>query len=441
MVDPRTLGQGRFGKVYTVVNNQTGDLMAMKEIQLQPNDHRTIRRVTEELRIFEGIQHYNLVRYYGVEIHREEMLIFMEFCAEGTLESLVVATENGLPEALIRRYTLQMLLGVSELHNHGIVHRDIKSANIFLTDEGNGLKLGDFGSAAKIKAHTTMVGELQGFVGTQANRLGQKMFKESLLENVIERHDSQADVVCVRLSGATANLHVADACYHKDNYKTVTNARNIIQSHISKLTGATTLGLAVKLNHRFGSKELVSLIHDYGYFSTYDKVLKFKKSAAKYIGEQEFILRGLEANNCKISAWFDNYDLQIFTPNAYMAPEVFMKTNTEGHGRAADVWSVGCVVIEMASGKRPWSEYDSNYQVMFKVGMGESPAVPDSLSEEGEQFLELCLQHDPRNRGTANELLHHNFVKVYGLYSAEESPFITPGCSSSETRCFQPWDF
>jgi serine/threonine protein kinase len=63
-------GQGRFGKVYTAVNNQTGEMMAMKEIQLQPNDHRTIRMVAEELRIFEGIQHSNLVRYYGVEIHR-----------------------------------------------------------------------------------------------------------------------------------------------------------------------------------------------------------------------------------------------------------------------------------------------------------------------------------------------------------------------------------
>jgi serine/threonine protein kinase len=43
----------------------------------------------------------------------------------------------------------------------------VTGANIFLTDEGNCLKLGDFGSAVKIKAHTTMPGELQGFVGTQ----------------------------------------------------------------------------------------------------------------------------------------------------------------------------------------------------------------------------------------------------------------------------------
>jgi len=63
-------GQGRFGKVYTVVNNQTGELLAMKEVQLQPGDHRAIRRVAEELQIFEGIQHQHLVRYYGLEIHR-----------------------------------------------------------------------------------------------------------------------------------------------------------------------------------------------------------------------------------------------------------------------------------------------------------------------------------------------------------------------------------
>lgn len=64
------IGQGRFGKVYTVVNNQTGELLAMKEVQLQPGDHRAIRRVAEELQIFEGIKDQHLVRYYGMEIHR-----------------------------------------------------------------------------------------------------------------------------------------------------------------------------------------------------------------------------------------------------------------------------------------------------------------------------------------------------------------------------------
>lgn len=64
------IGSGRFGRVYTAVNNITGELMAMKEIPIIKGETRAIRRVAEELKIFEGIQHKHLVRYYGVEIHR-----------------------------------------------------------------------------------------------------------------------------------------------------------------------------------------------------------------------------------------------------------------------------------------------------------------------------------------------------------------------------------
>lgn len=49
---------------------------------------------------------------------------------------------------------------------------------------------------------------------------------------------------------------------------------------------------------------------------------------------------------------------------------------------------------------------------MFKVGMGESPEIPDCLSEEGHDFVESCLQHDPKVRKSAGELLQHNFCKV-----------------------------
>ncbi len=99
------IGQGHFGKVYTAINNDSGEIMAMKEIQLQPNDHKTLRNVADELRIFESIHHKHIINHYGVEVHREEMLIFMEYCPEGTLEDLVSTTEYGLEETSIRRYT------------------------------------------------------------------------------------------------------------------------------------------------------------------------------------------------------------------------------------------------------------------------------------------------------------------------------------------------
>lgn len=52
------------------MNNSTGELMAMKEIAIQPGETKAIRNVAEELKIFEGISHKNLVKVYGVEIHR-----------------------------------------------------------------------------------------------------------------------------------------------------------------------------------------------------------------------------------------------------------------------------------------------------------------------------------------------------------------------------------
>jgi len=49
---------------------------------------------------------------------------------------------------------------------------------------------------------------------------------------------------------------------------------------------------------------------------------------------------------------------------------------------------------------------------MFKVGMGVLPTIPDSLNDEGQQFVDRCLQHDPYTRATVSELLEHNFIKV-----------------------------
>lgn len=54
---------------------------------------------------------------------------------------------------------------------------------------------------------------------------------------------------------------------------------------------------------------------------------------------------------------------------------------------------------------------------MFKVGMGEKPEVPDTLSQEGQDFIGHCLQHEPKDRLTAIDLQQHNFCKVEICYS------------------------
>ncbi|XP_011090761.1 mitogen-activated protein kinase kinase kinase NPK1 [Sesamum indicum] len=92
----------------------------------------------------------------------------------------------------------------------------------------------------------------------------------------------------------------------------------------------------------------------------------------------------------------------------WMAPEVIVQS---GHSYSADIWSVGCTVIEMATGKAPWSQQYQEVAALFYVGTTKShPPIPDHLSVEAKDFLLKCLQKEPDLRPTASELLKHPFV-------------------------------
>ncbi|KAL1296438.1 hypothetical protein HN51_057127 [Arachis hypogaea] len=117
----------------------------------------------------------------------------------------------------------------------------------------------------------------------------------------------------------------------------------------------------------------------------------------------------------------------------WMAPEVIK--NTSGCNLAVDIWSLGCTVLEMATTKPPWSQYEG-VAAMFKIGNSkELPKIPDHLSNEGKDFVRRCLQRDPHDRPSASELLEHAFVKcaaplerpILGPEASDPHPAITQG--------------
>ncbi|CAA0828561.1 mitogen-activated protein kinase kinase kinase 3 [Striga hermonthica] len=93
----------------------------------------------------------------------------------------------------------------------------------------------------------------------------------------------------------------------------------------------------------------------------------------------------------------------------WMAPEVVMNTN--GYSLPVDIWSLGCTILEMASGKPPWSQYEG-VAAIFKIGNSrDAPEIPDHLSADAKSFIRLCLQREPCSRPTAAQLLGHPFVR------------------------------
>ncbi|KAJ1484948.1 kinase-like domain-containing protein [Baffinella frigidus] len=95
------------------------------------------------------------------------------------------------------------------------------------------------------------------------------------------------------------------------------------------------------------------------------------------------------------------------TPH-FMAPEVIRQT---GHGKKADIWSMGCTVIQMLTGEPPWNETSNTAAVLFKIASAKAPpSIPPGVSPHGAAFLSLVLSIDPALRPICADLLSHPFI-------------------------------
>ncbi|KZT22144.1 hypothetical protein NEOLEDRAFT_1181194 [Neolentinus lepideus HHB14362 ss-1] len=211
----RFIGAGAFGSVYLGVNLDSGSLMAVKEIKFQElsGQPNLFSQIKDELHVMEMLHHPNVVEYYGIEVHRDKVYIFEEYCQGGSLAALL---EHGRieDEGILQVYTMQMLEGLAYLHSQGIVHRDIKPDNILLDHLGV-IKYVDFG-AAKVLARNqrsiqrsrrgTEVGGLAGFAnGNSLTGTPMYMSPEMIKNDKRGRHGAMDvwSLGCVVLECAT----------------------------------------------------------------------------------------------------------------------------------------------------------------------------------------------------------------------------------------------
>lgn len=95
------------------------------------------------------------------------------------------------------------------------------------------------------------------------------------------------------------------------------------------------------------------------------------------------------------------------TPN-WMSPESIKSSEFT---RFSDIWSLGCTVIEMATGQPPWAEYKNPMSVLYYIGnLNSMPPIPENLSAELKDFLKCCMRIEPKERRNVYELLTHPFI-------------------------------
>ncbi|VEU22962.1 DEKNAAC104263 [Brettanomyces naardenensis] len=135
------LGKGAFGQVYKVHHEPSGRMFAMKTVRFVSDDE-DVDAILKEILIMKNLDHPNIVRLYHYHLDQRELNLILEFCSGGSLRT-IIRNRGGLPELQVVQYTRQILEGLCYLHLNGIIHRDIKAANILLND--GTVKLADFG--------------------------------------------------------------------------------------------------------------------------------------------------------------------------------------------------------------------------------------------------------------------------------------------------------
>lgn len=255
----KLLGAGAFGQVYLCHDHDTGSELAVKQVEvglLNTATQKEVKALEAEIDLLKNLQHERIVLYFGTQQTNLHVHIFMEYLPGGSVHDHI-KQHGALNESLTRKYTRQILEGVSFLHATLIVHRDIKGANILRDLRGN-VKLADFGASKRLQT--------------------------------------------IRSKTGFRSMHG--------------------------------------------------------------------------------------------------------TPY-WMAPEVI---NGEGYGRKADIWSLGCTVVEMLTTRPPWAEFEP-MAALFKIATQPTqPELPLDLSDDAKGFVKSTLTRSSRERPSADELLNFSFV-------------------------------
>ncbi|TPX41255.1 hypothetical protein SeMB42_g05652 [Synchytrium endobioticum] len=152
------IGRGAFGSVHRALNTRTGETVAIKQVKLTNIPKSELNLIMMEIDLLKELKHPNIVKYKGFVKTKDFLNIVMELCENGSLAS--ISKKFGrFPEHLVAVFLAQVLDGLHYLHEQGVIHRDIKGANILTTKNGL-VKLADFGVATKLAdmTHHAVVG-------------------------------------------------------------------------------------------------------------------------------------------------------------------------------------------------------------------------------------------------------------------------------------------
>ena len=141
------IGKGYFGTVYKVRRKADNNIYALKQISISHLNQQTRNSAINEVQILASLRNPYIVKYYESFIDRTYLNIIMEYCENGDLDTFIKRHVNrSIPEKKIWKIMIQVLIGLHYINKKNVIHRDLKTMNIFLTKDED-IRIGDMGLA------------------------------------------------------------------------------------------------------------------------------------------------------------------------------------------------------------------------------------------------------------------------------------------------------
>lgn len=160
------IGGGGFGDVH--IGFWRGQQVAVKKLRVQRVTQTRKKQFEDEVRGIAGLDHLNIVKFYGACVVTPNLALVMEFLSDASLyDNLYYSEVQQFDEITKNQLIFDSFSALKYIHSKGMVHRDIKSKNILLFDEKSRCKLADFGLALKDETETNASTKEFGFAGTE----------------------------------------------------------------------------------------------------------------------------------------------------------------------------------------------------------------------------------------------------------------------------------
>ncbi|CAK57486.1 unnamed protein product (macronuclear) [Paramecium tetraurelia] len=192
------IGQGAFGRVVLGMNRVSGQIMAVKQVFIKNGDENKVQSIQREIEILSQLQHPHIVRYYGSETKNDQLNIFLEYVSGGSV--LTMIKRFGEIQGVFNQR-------LHFLHSKGVIHRDIKGANILINQNGQ-VKLADFGSGKQLsEIKHDIVGSLCGTPNYMAPEIIElvTLWKVSSIYQVLNRKADIWSLGCTMIEMATGH--------------------------------------------------------------------------------------------------------------------------------------------------------------------------------------------------------------------------------------------